>query len=69
MPTQQEIDAWRAAHPREIDSPGFTSLQLAVVYEIVVQLNALRALHGLPAITKSQAFNAIRNRVNDLTQE
>jgi hypothetical protein len=69
MPSQTEIDRWRKSHPREPEGPGLSALELAIVYEIVAQFNTLRALHGLSAITKDQAFTAIRDRVNDLTQE
>ncbi len=48
------------AEERDIDS---SELIRALLTVIAKQFNTLRALHGLPAITKDQVLNAIKEEL------
>jgi len=49
---------------KNIDASKFVRAMLTVV---VQQLNVLRALHGLPDITRAQALAAIKQAIRNLT--
>lgn len=67
MPTVDEINAWIERKWR--DGAELDPFLLATIYLIVKELNELRALHGLPLRTKDQVFTAIRNQMDDFTQD
>lgn len=75
--TQQEIDGFDlyvesdenariAENAKSLmqNDPKYRRIFIALIKELVDQLNVLRAQHGLPQIDYSQAFNAIRNRIS-----
>lgn len=67
MPSRDDIEQWVAR--KGPAGEEMSLFLLATIYLTVKELNELRALHGLPARTKDQVITAIRNQMDDFTQE